>query len=259
MRWADMEDDEWYEDKVEEFDVDGNEEDNLDLSGGSGERKQNNRTTFDSGADSAAADRGSEERGDKGRSSDDDEPESGRRFVVKKLDPREPTAEERREHELTHVPYRNWCEHCVKGRGKEEACRKRAEEESGVPEIHMDYMFMGEEHGDRTLAILVARERNSKAIFSTVVPRRTTGEWTSRRLMAWTREIGIEFTDLVVRTDNEPALVSLVETWSSLRAVKGGGKTVMEHSPVGSSKSNGDSRTRSASSARHGSDAQERD
>ena len=41
------------------------------------------------------------------------------RKVVKVLDPRQPTDEERRTHNLTHLPYHSWCEHCVKGRGRE--------------------------------------------------------------------------------------------------------------------------------------------
>ena len=41
------------------------------------------------------------------------------RKVVKVLDPRQPTDEERRTHNLTHLPYRSWCEPCVKGRGRE--------------------------------------------------------------------------------------------------------------------------------------------
>ena len=41
------------------------------------------------------------------------------RKVVKVLDPRQPSEEERRTHNLTHLPYRSWCEHCVKGRGRD--------------------------------------------------------------------------------------------------------------------------------------------
>ena len=44
---------------------------------------------------------------------------------------------------------------------------------------------------------------------------------------------------MLVKSDNEPALVSLVEAWSRERAIKGGGRMVVEHSPVHSSKSNG--------------------
>ena len=33
--------------------------------------------------------------------------------------PRKPSAEEMRIHNLTHCPYRSWCEHCVRGQGCE--------------------------------------------------------------------------------------------------------------------------------------------
>ena len=51
----------------------------------------------------------------------EEETETGgeERGVVKMLDPRQPSEEERRTHNLTHLPYRNWCEHCVKARGRE--------------------------------------------------------------------------------------------------------------------------------------------
>ena len=51
----------------------------------------------------------------------EEETETGgeERGVARMLDPRQPSEEERRTHNLTHLPYRNWCEHCVKGRGRE--------------------------------------------------------------------------------------------------------------------------------------------
>jgi len=61
--------------------------------------------------------------GDPGSLSEEkeEETETGgeERGVAKMLDPRQPSEEERRTHNLTHLPYRNWCEHCVKGRGRE--------------------------------------------------------------------------------------------------------------------------------------------
>ena len=63
---------------------------------------------------------------------------------MKKAGPLEPTKEEREEHEKTHLPFRNWCRHCVRGRGKEEVCRKGGRIPE-APEVHLDFMFMGEE------------------------------------------------------------------------------------------------------------------
>jgi hypothetical protein len=52
--------------------------------------------------------------------------------------PEKPSAREVEEHELTNLPYRSWCRHCVIGRGKEAAHWITEREEGEVPELHMD-------------------------------------------------------------------------------------------------------------------------
>ena len=52
-----------------------------------------------------------------------------------------PTEAEVEEHNLTHLPYRSWCRHCVRGRGKEMPHRK-LEDEAGMPEVHADLCFL---------------------------------------------------------------------------------------------------------------------
>ena len=98
---------------------------------------------------------------------------------------------------------------------------------------------MEDEKEGKTLVFLVARERETRAVLSTVVPRKTMGEWICRRLMAWLREIGLESVDIIVKSDNEPALTSLIASWSTMRAMMSGSRMIVENSPVGSSKSNG--------------------
>lgn len=49
----------------------------------------------------------------------EDEGESGIRRPAWMRGGATPSEEERREHELTHVPYRSWCHRCVWGRGPE--------------------------------------------------------------------------------------------------------------------------------------------
>ena len=51
----------------------------------------------------------------------DTEEDLGKREVVKLANPVEPSQAEKEEHEMTHLPFRNWCRHCVRGRGKEAA------------------------------------------------------------------------------------------------------------------------------------------
>ena len=85
------------------------------------------------------------------------------RKAMKKAGPREPTNEEKEDHEKLHIPFRSWCRHCVRGRGKEEACRKDGRTPA-VAEVHLDFMFMGDEKSEKTLAMLVAKESTTKAV-----------------------------------------------------------------------------------------------
>ena len=55
------------------------------------------------------------------------EQEYGHRKIKPMLDPKLPCQEEVRQHYLTHMPYRNWCPHCARGRGKGDG----AQEEEG--------------------------------------------------------------------------------------------------------------------------------
>ena len=55
-------------------------------------------------------------------------------------------------------------------------------------------------------------------------------------LMAWHREIGLEFVHIIVKSDNEPALTSLIESCTTL---KSGSRRIIENSPVASWKSDG--------------------
>ena len=54
------------------------------------------------------------------------EREEGR--VKRMIDPRRPTEQEVEDHNRTHLPYRNWCPHCVQARGKDLDHRKSIEE-----------------------------------------------------------------------------------------------------------------------------------
>ena len=53
-------------------------------------------------------------------------------------DPRLPSQKEVEEHNLTHLPYRNLCPHCVRGRGKDLDHRKSLDEDRNVREFSFD-------------------------------------------------------------------------------------------------------------------------
>ena len=56
-----------------------------------------------------------------------------------------PSEEDVRDHMRTHVPFRSWCRHCIKGAGQAgiHRAQKDAERAEGsVPVVSLDYMWM---------------------------------------------------------------------------------------------------------------------
>ena len=97
-----------------------------------------------------------------------------------------PTQSERDDHDLTHAVYRNWCRHCVEGRGVEMGHRLGDDHsERGVAVVGFDYMFLmqtdlysrteWESCGEKVidprlvLKVLVVRDMRSKSLFAHAV------------------------------------------------------------------------------------------
>eukprot|EP00971_Amphidinium_carterae_P094039 1860854-Amphidinium_carterae.1 len=66
-----------------------------------------------------------------------------------------PTDEERRYHNLTHYPYRDWCQHCVRGRGRDDKHKRAVEsEQEGTAVVQLDYSFLTD--GETQVPLLAA-------------------------------------------------------------------------------------------------------
>ena len=156
------------------------------------------------------------------------------------------TAEEKEKHELTHTPYRAWCRHCVRARGRNEAHRSREEDKkrSGVPRIAMDYFFMSKEDDEaqkNPLIVLVDEETGEK--YARAVGQKGLGaagemDWLVRdmsdELTAWGHPGG-ESGHIILKSDGEPAVVAVRDSLAKYH----GGKVVQEGPPRGESASNG--------------------
>ena len=165
--------------------------------------------------------------------------EAGQRRTKKLGDPVRPKDEEVKEHELTHLPFRNWCRHCVRGRGKEMP-HEKSKEHGEMLEFHMDFMFPGEEKDPgNTLTVLTAKERHTGMAMATVVPSKTTGRFVTERVVAFLAEVGGLHGDIIIKSDQEEAIKSIVNAVTRMKFEKGSGRVVPEGSPVKSSGSNG--------------------
>ena len=123
--------------------------------------------------------------------------EAGLRFTRKMPNPLKPGPDEISEHEKTHLPFCNWCRHCVRGRGKDMPHR-RCTDKPGLPEVHFDFGFMGEEtEPGKTLPIICVKERITKMLMGSAVPSKSTGTFIAKRVVAFLREVGLENGDII--------------------------------------------------------------
>ena len=53
-----------------------------------------------------------------------------------------PSQSERTEHQITHLPYRSWCDEFVESFGRERSHRSPALDERVFPFVSVDYMFL---------------------------------------------------------------------------------------------------------------------
>ena len=84
-------------------------------------------------------------------------------------------------HERNHLPFRNWCHHCIRGRAKDDPhLKKELDKDREVVKISIDYFFMHEkEDKDRPasvegegLPMLIMKGSPHKEIFAFAVPKK---------------------------------------------------------------------------------------
>ena len=154
--------------------------------------------------------------------------------------PFQPTQKEVEEHELTHLPPRDWCPWCVRGRGLSAAHSRsvRPAGERTIPCVVMDYFFMGrdgsEEEERRNVPILAVRDRDTRYTFAHVVPSKGADEHTVEQVVRDLKRLGHR--QLALKSDQEPAILALKE---EVRRRMPDVRFLMEESPVSEHESNG--------------------
>ena len=165
--------------------------------------------------------------------------------------PGQPTKMEKESHELTHYPFRSWCKHCVRGKGKESPHKKKKEKgdkdvDEEVPEIHVDYCFQSKDDSAGAVTTLVMREKPSGSTASIVSLHKGRQEHVVKRIIEKINQWGNEKVKIIVRSDGEPAIKALVRMVQASRELEytvqtGGtvGGTIVEEAPKNDSQSMG--------------------
>ena len=138
--------------------------------------------------------------------------------------PDTPSKEQVRQHRLTHRPFRSWCPHCIRGKGRSDQHRQSSQKDlhTEIPKIASDYFYVGqrrprgkeerdraEEEAERDgqTPIIVLKDCKSKAIFAHACPRKGAHEAVVSRIVSDLNSMGDR--RILVRTDGEPAILDL--------------------------------------------------
>lgn len=144
-----------------------------------------------------------------------------------------PSAAEVEMHEMTHVPFRSWCKHCVAGKAKSYPHKSGAGDEGSIPKVSMDYMFMGDEDN---MPILVIKCGKSKYTFAFVVPGKGKHSYSIRRCVESLKFLG--YLRTIWKSDQEASIVALKDAVKN--EIGHQVEVVTEESPVCESQSNGE-------------------
>ena len=155
-----------------------------------------------------------------------------------------PSAEDIEKHNVTHLPYRSWCEVCAKAVGREDPHYRKSSSErergGGLPKISLDYQELlsvpkkNPKPEDNVVKIIVAKDEDSGAVLAYRVTTKGPGDtWMIKRLVKDIEEMGRQ--DIILKTDGEPAMIALQSAVQAARS----GRTVLENPPQYNPQSNG--------------------
>ena len=151
--------------------------------------------------------------------------------------PHTPTKAEVYEHEVTHLPYRTWCKHCVRGKGVSTPHRQGCREERMGITISLDYCFMNGEDEDEPDApkILIMYDDHRECLWAIPVEQKGAVEWVVKFIVEKLDNIGYRGVPITIKSDQEPAILALKNAIAARRS----GTTTPIDSPVRESQSNG--------------------
>ena len=119
--------------------------------------------------------------------------------------PSEPTLTERLEHELTHLPFRPWCDVCVRSKSRQSKSRKLSMKQ---PVLQMDRSFLGDStHAKEQITILNVVDVLTNMALSVVIPTKARTPYSQAELRRFVLETGRTFG--ILQCDPEPALKAL--------------------------------------------------
>ena len=137
-----------------------------------------------------------------------------------------PSEAEVEQHELTHLPFRSWCRHCVRAEGKESPHHEASP--GGVSKFATDYMFMGED--GTPITILAGYDGMTRAFFLNVVPCKGMSHAYEEKVLAC-NVLSTGHQKVILQSDQETSIIDVKHKAGAHVPTE----IVYEESPVGDS------------------------
>eukprot|EP00971_Amphidinium_carterae_P290689 5772390-Amphidinium_carterae.1 len=111
-----------------------------------------------------------------------------------------PSEKERKYHNLTHYPYKEWCEHCVRGRGHEDRHHTQREaDQQGTTMVQLDYSFLAD--GELQVPLLAAIDNVHHRTMAVLVPLKGAVEYAVKSIRIFIQSLGTP--SGVIQSDSE--------------------------------------------------------
>ena len=180
------------------------------------------------------------------------EEEHERQRVVRRPD--SPTKLEIAEHNVSHIPFRPWCRHCVNGKGKRRQSLnlKGAFAEGHVARVRMDYSPLDDKSGTASdgddgeigeaddgirRTVLVMQESECDSVWSYEVDHKgSTEAWVIDQICEDLETVGLRNERVIVKTDQETSANDIAREVAKNRSEEYG--TGLDNSAVGASDTN---------------------
>ena len=158
-------------------------------------------------------------------------------IAVRRRQPNEPTLEEIAQHYTCHEPYRDWCPHCVRGRGRSDRHFAKSHEHDALACIGIDYGYLGAEL--EATPLLCGKDQKQRWFHAIALPSKGVGDWSCKSFTELLRVAG--HSRMVLRSDSEPSIVAFKTEVARLLSSKYGQEVLPENALTGaaSSASNG--------------------
>jgi len=120
--------------------------------------------------------------------------------------PDTPSEQEVRTHNLTHLPFRSWCPHCIQGKGKASQHRTLSERS---PVIQVDYGFLTVPDSKEQITVMTAIDIITGLSMATVVTSKGANLHAVTELKRFILETGRSFAYL--QSDQEPSIKAVLQ------------------------------------------------